>query len=515
MRGGLASSRGGFNQMPSLNRRFSFPQQSLGFGDNAVGGPNEEARDLPSVRGGRHSSGGVGLGNARMSGGVGQMDNQDHVAVIPVATHRLREFKIHGKIGEPPEEGKSVKDNDSCISYSNVMFQIRDGVAAGYTEREIVAAVVRAVTDPSLRDFLVENIMAENLKVDELKKVLGTHFKVKDATSLYNQMIKKKQGPEESVMKFVQEMMKLRTQIYRLSQTEGGNYSQKLLQTEFLRAVYNGLRQSDVRQSLRLTLKREDISDYELREEISELMLNEADHESKFEEAEKTKSVSVKQVDLAGKSKKEKDDHIMVHVIQKLDNFKSDVNKDLRDFKNDMLSQFAPPVNPNLQQQPVNINQPLQQQPQVNCDGSAGMFAGGYNFLQYPPFYSYPVGPAGYGGAGSGYGGGFNNLVDGQKSPFAGAFGAGRGRGGINNNNNNNNNNISSRGGRGGGRSGQNRGHRGGRGGGRGSGGPTGKKSSMCEICIAANARFCNHCLVCGNMDHMSYVCPHKDEEKN
>ena len=76
-----------------------------------------------------------------------------------MAAHRLREFKIHGKIGEPPEEGKAGKDKDGCISYSNVMFQIRDGVAAGYTEREIVGAVVRAVTDPSLRDFLVETII--------------------------------------------------------------------------------------------------------------------------------------------------------------------------------------------------------------------------------------------------------------------------------------------------------------------------------------------------------------------
>ena len=93
MRGGLSSNRGGFNQMPLLNRRYQFPQQSLGFGDNADGGPNEEARALPSVRGGRHSSGGFGLGgNARMSGGVGQMDNQDNVAVIPVATHRLRDI---------------------------------------------------------------------------------------------------------------------------------------------------------------------------------------------------------------------------------------------------------------------------------------------------------------------------------------------------------------------------------------------------------------------------------------
>ena len=135
------------------------------------------------------------------------------------------------------------------------MLQIRDGVAGRYTEREIVGAVVRAVMDASLRDFLVESIMAEDFTVRDLEKVLSTHFKVKDATSLYNQMIGRSQGPDESVMKFVQEMMKLRTQIYRLSQAEGGSYSKKLLQTEMQRAVYNGLRQNEVRQALRVTLK--------------------------------------------------------------------------------------------------------------------------------------------------------------------------------------------------------------------------------------------------------------------
>ena len=147
-------------------------------GVGPTGGNGEHVEDEDNMR--------------RRSAGLGRGFDQGNVPVVPVAAHRLREFKIHGKIGEPPEEGKAGKDKDGCISYSNVMFQIRDGVAAGYTEREIVGAVVRAVTDPSLRDFLVETIMAEDMTVEGLKEVLGTHFKVKDATSLYNEMIKKK-----------------------------------------------------------------------------------------------------------------------------------------------------------------------------------------------------------------------------------------------------------------------------------------------------------------------------------
>ena len=274
--------------------------------------------------------------------------------------------------------------------------------------------------------------------------MLSTHYKVKDATSAYNKMIKRSQKPDESVMKFVQEMTKLRTQILRLSQAEGGHYTRKLLQTEFQRAVYNGLRQNDVRQSLRLTLKREDLSDNDLCEEISELMLNEADHESKLEAGKTTKSASVKQVDFNVKPKKEKDDNIMVHVIQKLDDFKVGVSKDLADFKTDILNQVAPAINSNPQQQSLG-------------NGNIGLYASGYNFPQYAPFAGYPVGYGNNGGFGGGYShGGYNAN-----------FGGGRG----------------------GGRAGQNRGRGGGRngfsghGGGNNNGGRTLKKLfNMCDV---------------------------------
>ena len=127
---------------------------------------------------------------------------------MPVAAHRLREFKIHGKIGESPEDGKTTKDKDTYLSYSNIMFQINDGVAARYEEREICAAVVRATTDASLRSYMVERIVDGDLDVASLRKVLATHFKVQDATEVYNEMIKRSQKPSESAMQFVQEMMK-------------------------------------------------------------------------------------------------------------------------------------------------------------------------------------------------------------------------------------------------------------------------------------------------------------------
>ena len=321
------------------------------------------------------------------------------------------------------------KDKDN-LSYSNVILQITDGEAAGYEPREIVSAVVRATTDPSLRDFLVEQVMGAGLNLDGLKEVLGTHFSVQNATGLYKVMLRRSQREGETAQRFVQEMMKLRDQVYRLSQQEGGFYTADLMQDVFQKGVYNGLRSSSVRQALRLTLRRNDLNDFDLRQEISELMLDEADHETLVgvgddKPASKTsKSAAVAVKSVSSKKSKTPVDPVVASVVQKLDDFKIGVTKDLADFKQDMLSQLAPAA-------PAAANQPA-----VSNSGRGGL----------------------------------------------------SGRGGF-------------------------RGGRGGRGGGRGGNNshPLRRPLGVCQICADANALFCNHCLICGNVDHMSYYCPERD----
>ena len=373
--------------------------------------------------------------------------------VMPIAAHRLREFKIHGKIGEPVVDGaeQTGKDKDN-LSYSNIILQITDGEIAGYEPREIVSAVVRATTDPSLRDFLVEQVMsASGLNIVHLKEVLGTHFSVQNATGLYKVMLRRCQREGETVQRFVQEMMKLRDQVFRLSQQEGGFYTADLMQDVFQKGVYNSLRSASVRQALRLTLRRGDLNDFELRQEISELMLDEADHETLVGDDRPvpkpaSKSVAVKSV---VSKKKPKEDPVVASVVKKLDAFKVDMSKDLEDFKKDVLTKVTAGSAPN----------------KSHPDGHGG-FVGAYQFPQQPFQFAGAPGPYGQ-----------NVVPDGGRGR-GGHYTRGRGRG---------------RGGRDGFRH------------------PLKKPMVMCDICVAANALFCNHCLVCGNTDHMSYTCPERN----
>ena len=53
------------------------------------------------------------------------------------AVHRLRDFKINGVVG-----GAEQKDT---LSYTSLSFQMKQGKGAGYSSKEICAAVIRAI----------------------------------------------------------------------------------------------------------------------------------------------------------------------------------------------------------------------------------------------------------------------------------------------------------------------------------------------------------------------------------
>ena len=513
--------------IPDVKEPFQFGALG-GLGLGGFGGVPPNLTRNQSLNDGRANFGG---GAGRVSGHNGNVGNA--VGVVPVAAHRLREFKIHGKIGEPQEDdGKTTKEKDACLSYSNVILQINDGVAAGYEDREICSAVVRATTDASLRDYIVERIVDKDLDVAGLRKVLATHFKAQDSTEVYNQMITRSQKPGENAMKFVQEMMKLRKMTLRLSKADGGSYTKELVQKQFQKSVYNGLRDSSIRLALRTTLKLPVVSDEDLRDEIKDLMLNEADHESKMDDDKKDKSASVNQIDSrnAVNQAKSKKDPVVAQVTQQFDSFKVGMTKDMTDFKQAVLDKLTPNNNSHT----TNNGQQAQtgyapqgataaggfnvQSQAVPVPGQHGAGAMGANYFPpqcnpYPAFYGagipgYPAGYFGYPGYGYGtpYDGGFDgNTPGGNSSNRGGAAtrgghtggGSNGGRGGNKGGNNDGNNN-------------NNRG--GNRGGNRRRNGRLNKPVTMCDICSASNALFCNHCHICGNVDHVSWGCPHKDD---
>ena len=331
-----------------------------------------------------------------------------------------------------------------------------------YLEAEICTAVINQVTVQALREWLEECAMDGDLTVDVLLRRLRTHFKVKDSNHYYKEMLKCAQGVKETTMSFATKMLGLKKMILRMNREEGGSLTTTLVEEEFKKSLYSGLRSSAIRHGLREFLRRTDITDDDLREELSELTMDEKEHEEKHEE--KAREVAATSVNMlnsqsgsnSSKQPKKEKNPLVGHVAQ--------VTK-----KVDQLEKGMEVLTAEIRDQ-------------------NRLFQDGY-----------------YSGAfqNNGNRGGFtqrghrNNLNQGAD--------------GGNNNTQNNNSGANGYVGRG------QSGRGGGRAGGRFRGGGRGgynrqpyRPPTLCDVCKAAKACACNHCFECGEVTHREQDCPKK-----
>jgi hypothetical protein len=83
------------------------------------------------------------------------------------ASFLRREFKISGQIGEPGQADK--------LTFVSRTHQIDSGLKRGYSENEIVDAVIRAISlHSSLRSY-VETL--KDLSLPKLRKILRVHYR--------------------------------------------------------------------------------------------------------------------------------------------------------------------------------------------------------------------------------------------------------------------------------------------------------------------------------------------------
>ena len=96
-----------------------------------------------------------------------------------------RDFKIQGVVGDPGQKGK--------LGYQALMSQIEAGLAKGYSDKEVVSAVVRAVQPGlQLRSYLENTV---ELTLPKLRKIIRFLFHEKNATELYQLLTNLAQEP--------------------------------------------------------------------------------------------------------------------------------------------------------------------------------------------------------------------------------------------------------------------------------------------------------------------------------
>ena len=172
------------------------------------------------------------------------------------ATILHRDFKIQGTIGEVGQKDK--------LGYQSLMLQVEMGLGKGYTDKEIVTAVIRAVQPGlQLRSYL-EGV--SDLTLVRLRKILRFHFHEKNATELHQMLTNITQQPNEDPQAFLMRALTIRQKIIFASKESGSEitYDSASVQSLFLHALETGVKDETIRAKLRPLVGKTDVSDEEL-----------------------------------------------------------------------------------------------------------------------------------------------------------------------------------------------------------------------------------------------------------
>ena len=188
---------------------------------------------------------------------------------------KLREFKLSGAVGT--EEG--------CIDYQQLTYQIQQGREDGYTFKEVMHGVIKAIKNPTMKKFFQGKAFGKTgkkLTEESFNHMLRSKYMVQDSQKFYNLMVAARQEPGTSEMDFLHRMINLRDTVIEMSVEEGVPCNEENLQKKFLETLSVGFSSNNIRLDLRQVLKSEAVDDDELLEEVGLTMQREKAYQDRF-----------------------------------------------------------------------------------------------------------------------------------------------------------------------------------------------------------------------------------------
>ena len=412
-------------------------------------------------------------------------------------------LKLTGVIGKPGAK--------NTLTLSSLRSQIRMAQARHYRDQEIVDAVMRIMSPRlELRSFFEEQ---HKLTVKDLLFHLEAHYQKQDAKILFNQLGAAVMADGQSAIEFTYQLMGERDRLINLPKRERGSYSKKLIQGQFRRSLYTGMRNQVARRELKSLLCGELVpTDGEIIEEITQTCMVDVEHKSKLAAvasgrrsglgldndsdssdsgllARKKQSKKKKSSKSSGSSQDDTEGlaaELTSYLVPILDPLTARVNSLSTNMEKLMadqtcgqqsqtpqLMQLQPvghqPIHDNLvadqsvNPQQTQIPQLMQLQPMGHQHAlnpgapvfNSTQFGGGHPFIP-PLYYNQPRGRV--------RGGGLSNAGAGRGAGVAGGM--------------------------------QNR----------------QLAKFRCPKCVKENAVFCNHCKICYVVEHRTAHCPHRDD---
>ena len=185
---------------------------------------------------------------------------------------RLKDFKIQG----------TISNERNRLSFTSLNKQIDSAIDRGFPESEIVDAVINAVSPQLHLKSYLEGM--KNLKLQELRQILRSHYCEKSATEAYQELTNIVQEPNETPINFLMRALRIRQQILLASEEKQSRirYDASLIQNVFINAVETGLADDAIRTRMRLYLETPNISDEVLIREMNVAMTTESERSSKL-----------------------------------------------------------------------------------------------------------------------------------------------------------------------------------------------------------------------------------------
>ena len=224
-----------------------------------------------------------------------------------------REFKIMGQSGEVGQREK--------LSYVSLIRQIEVGLDRGYSEGEVVNAIIYSISPGlQIRSYLEGS---GQISLARLRKILRSHYKEGSATDLYQELLTMSQEPKEDPVNFLIRAMDCRKKIIFACREESENdlwYSSNLVTGLFRRSMETGLLSDAIRGRIKPYLQNSRVDDEELINQMQLAVLAESERKKKFglqNKASKVSEISVAEKNPQKQAKNsENSDKILVAVEQ-------------------------------------------------------------------------------------------------------------------------------------------------------------------------------------------------------
>ena len=290
--------------------------------------------------------GSTGAGGGRAAGTVDSASVLQNASALNNNVVRFRDYKFGGSIG-----------GEKGLAFSSIQFEIQNARMLRYSDQEIRAGVIRAISPThELRNYFEMN---PDVTLDEMIDMFRSTFVERNSNRLFIDFQKEFQKSDESAATFVTRIMGIRRKVAKLSIEEGNTIDPVQISKGFFHVMFTGLRDGNIRSELRERCRASvpvsdnsrnhvvSMTDNEILRAIADITSIETERNEKLEGDSSKSPIMVEVVDTS--KKMEKKEKLNPFVL--LEEMKVSHEKDMQQMRSDVTVQLT-----QIQRTLANIN---------------------------------------------------------------------------------------------------------------------------------------------------------------